>query len=98
MNLAVVGSGIAGMLISYLLHQHGHQVIVLEANDYAGGHTHTHALTQGGSTYRVDSWFIVFNDWTYPNFMRLLKLLHIPSQPTTMSFSVHDDASGLEYN
>jgi len=98
MKLIVIGSGIAGMYISWLLQRQGHAITVCEANDYVGGHTHTHAISHAGREWHIDTGFIVFNDWTYPNFIRLLKTLNIPSQPTSMSFSVHDDESGLEYN
>ncbi|MDX1346115.1 MAG: FAD-dependent oxidoreductase, partial [Sedimenticolaceae bacterium] len=46
----------------------------------------------------VDSGFIVFNERTYPNFIRLLQKLGVASQPTEMSFSIKCDATGLEYN
>jgi len=98
MKLIVIGSGIAGMYAAWLLQRKGHEVIVCEANDYVGGHTQTHVITHGGRDWNIDTGFIVFNDWTYPNFIKLLKTLNIPSQPTSMSFSVHDDESGLEYN
>ncbi|MBM4120727.1 MAG: FAD-dependent oxidoreductase [Nitrospira sp.] len=97
MKIAVVGTGIAGMVAAYLLHQE-HEITVFEANDYIGGHTNTIDVEQDGSTYAVDTGFIVYNDWTYPHFVALLAKLGIASQPSTMSFSVKDDASGLEYN
>jgi len=50
-----------------------------------------------GRILGVDTGFIVFNDRTYPNFIRLLKLLGVSSQATEMSFSVRCDASGIEY-
>ena len=51
-----------------------------------------------GRTHCVDTGFIVFNDWTYPNFIRLLDELQVPWQPSDMSFSVRCEKSGLEYN
>lgn len=51
-----------------------------------------------GETHAVDTGFIVFNDWTYPNFIRLLGQIGVPFKPTEMSFSVCDAQSGLEYN
>ena len=46
----------------------------------------------------VDTGFIVYNDWTYPNFIALLEELGAASKPSTMSFSVQCRRSNLEYN
>ncbi len=97
MKIAIVGAGIAGNVAAWHLHRE-HDITVFEAGAYAGGHSHTHELEQAGKRYAVDTGFIVFNDWTYPNFIRLLGELGVASQPSAMSFSVRDEASGLEYN
>ncbi|WP_447600131.1 NAD(P)/FAD-dependent oxidoreductase [Nitrospira sp. Nam80] len=97
MNIAIVGTGISGMVSAYLLHQ-DHNISVFEAADYIGGHTNTIDVTLDGQNYSVDTGFIVFNDWTYPHFVRLLDELGVPSQPSDMSFSVKCDETGLEYN
>lgn len=97
MKIAIVGSGIAGLTCAYLLNRR-HEVTVFEAGDWVGGHTHTVPVTVDGRQYAVDTGFIVFNDWTYPNFIRLLGQLGVPFKPTEMSFSVTDPDTGLEYN
>jgi predicted NAD/FAD-binding protein len=97
MKVAVVGAGIAGNVAAYHLCR-DHDVTVFEAGSHIGGHTHTHEVEQAGRVYRVDTGFIVFNDWTYPNFIRLLTELGVESQPSRMSFSVRDGRTGLEYN
>ena len=97
MKIAIVGSGIAGLTCAYLL-QRQHQITLFEASDWVGGHTHTVDVEVQGQPFAIDTGFIVFNDWTYPNFIRLLDQLGVASQPTEMSFSVHDPASGSEYN
>ncbi|MCU0915775.1 MAG: FAD-dependent oxidoreductase [Planctomycetes bacterium] len=96
MRIAVIGSGISGMTAAYLLHR-DHQITVFEANDYIGGHTHTVDVSPGGKTYPVDTGFIVFNERTYPNFVRLLRRLGVPWQKSNMSFSVHCERTELEY-
>jgi predicted NAD/FAD-binding protein len=96
MRVAVIGTGIAGMVAAYLLAQE-HDLVVFEANDYIGGHTNTIPVSQGGRTYPLDTGFMVFNETTYPNFVKLLKRLKVTWQPTNMSFSVQDAASGLEF-
>ena len=97
MRIAIIGSGISGLVAAYHLSQ-THEVSVFEANNYIGGHTHTHELPLGDCIYAVDSGFIVFNDWTYPNFISLLEQLGVEHQPSSMSFSVKCERTGLEYN
>ena len=75
-----------------------HDVTVYEAGDRIGGHTHTVDLEFAGRRYAVDTGFIVFNDWTYPNFIDLIDELEVPWQPSHMSFSVRCEKTGLEYN
>ncbi len=97
MRIAVVGGGISGMAAAHFLSE-VHEVTLFEAADYVGGHTHTVQVREADREFGVDTGFMVFNDWTYPNFVKLLKRLDIPSQPSCMSFSVRCDRSGLEYN
>lgn len=96
MRIAVIGSGISGMASAWLLSRE-HQVDLYEANAYIGGHTHTHEVKSAGQPFAVDSGFIVFNPGNYPLLSRLFDTLGVASQPTTMSFAVHNEASGLEY-
>jgi len=97
LKIAIIGSGISGNTIAYHLHQN-HDVTVFEANQYIGGHTHTHHVRYEGQNISVDTGFIVFNDRTYPNFIELLDKLGVAWQPSSMSFSVRCEKSGLEYN
>jgi len=97
MKIAVVGAGISGMLSAYLLCDE-HEVTVFEANDYIGGHTHTVDATLAGQTYAVDTGFIVFNEATYPNFVKLMKRLGVAWKLSNMSFSVTCQRTGLEYS
>ena len=97
MRIAVVGSGISGLASAWLL-SHAHDVVLFEANDYLGGHTHTHPIELAGQRYAVDTGFIVHNPAHYPLLTRLFRALGVATQPTTMSFSVHNARTGLEYN
>jgi predicted NAD/FAD-binding protein len=97
MRIAVIGSGISGMVAAYRLCR-DHDVTVFESAGHVGGHTHTVDVEAGGRTYAIDTGFIVYNDWTYPNFVELLRELDVPWQTSDMSFSVRCEKSGLEYN
>ena len=97
MKIAIVGIGIAGLTSAYLLNRK-HDISVFEAADWIGGHTHTVDVSVAGRDYAIDTGFIVFNDWTYPNFIKLLGQLGVGFKPTEMSFSVHDPQTGTEYN
>jgi len=96
MNIAVVGAGVSGLVSAYVL-SHTHQVTLIEAQPRLGGHTHTHRVPHEGQTLSVDTGFIVFNERNYPHFCRLLERLGVASRPTTMSFSVKHESSGVEY-
>ncbi len=97
MKIAIIGSGIAGNTIAYHLHK-AHDITVFESGSHIGGHTHTHDIELGGKQYAVDTGFIVFNDRTYHNFIALLDELGVEWQPSHMSFSVHCEKTGFEYN
>ena len=96
MKIAVIGSGISGLLAARLLADE-HEVHVFEADNYAGGHTNTVSFEAFGQSYAADTGFMVFNDRTYPNFIRLLQMLDVPARMSDMSFSVRCDKTGLEY-
>lgn len=97
MRIAIIGTGIAGNVAAYHL-QAEHELTIYEQNSHVGGHTHTHDLEFAGNTLQVDTGFIVLNNRTYPNFMKLLDQLDVDIQPTEMSFSVKCERTGLEYN
>lgn len=96
-KIAIIGSGISGLTCAHLLHKNNN-ISLFEANDYIGGHTATKEVELDGEIYSIDTGFIVFNDWTYPNFIKLMNKLGVVSQPTEMSFSVKNLAQNLEYN
>jgi|TARA_B110001454_G_scaffold119980_1_gene111968 predicted NAD/FAD-binding protein len=96
MKIAIIGTGISGLTTAYLLNKK-HAVTVFEKNDYVGGHTHTHNINLNNKNYAVDSGFICYNENTYPNFIKLLKILGVESQKTTMGFSVKSKKKKLEY-
>ncbi len=96
-RIAIVGAGVAGLTAARLLRRK-FDISVFEANDYAGGHSHTVAVEVEGRRFRVDTGFIVCNDRNYPSFMDLMRELRVGLVPAEMSFSVSNPALGLEYN
>jgi predicted NAD/FAD-binding protein len=96
-KIAIIGSGIAGMGCAYFLYPH-HQVVLLEKNDYIGGHTNTAILQEGVSAIPIDTGFMVFNHQTYPNLLRFFQNLDITTQATDMSFSVNHLSDDLQWN
>lgn len=96
MKIAIVGSGISGLTCAYKLHGEN-DVHVLEADNRIGGHTATVDVALGGRKFALDTGFIVYNDWTYPNFIALMEELGVSTKPTDMGFSFSDRLTGLEY-
>jgi uncharacterized protein len=96
MKIAIVGTGVSGLVAGHLLHPE-HEITVYEAGARVGGHSHTVEVESAGESHRIDTGFIVFNDRNYPNFERLLEQLEVPSQPSHMGFSV-SDGRDFEYS
>lgn len=96
-TMAIIGGGISGMACAYFLQRH-YNVILLEKNDYVGGHTNTITVKEGHQSIPIDTGFMVFNHHTYPNLLRFFKTLHIQTQKTDMSFSVNHIQDDLQWN
>jgi uncharacterized protein len=96
-RLAIVGTGVAGLVAAERLCR-AHDVVVFEADDRIGGHTHTVDVDGPSGKVAIDTGFIVCNDRTYPGFLALLARLGVPLRPSTMSFSVRCERTGFEYN
>lgn len=97
MRIAVVGSGVAGVVAAHLLSRR-HQVILFEKRTRLGGHTHTVMIEDGPDAgTAVDTGFIVCNNKTYPEFHRFLEELRVPWRWSNMSFGFWDEGTGLQY-
>jgi predicted NAD/FAD-binding protein len=96
-RIAIIGSGISGMSAAYLLSRR-HQVTLLEREERLGGHTHTPNIRTSAGPLPIDTGFIVHNDRTYPNLIRLLGKLGVERQLSDMSFSVACMKTGYEYS
>jgi predicted NAD/FAD-binding protein len=97
MKIAIVGAGISGLVSAYLLWA-DHEITIYEAQQHIGGHTNTVPIFFNGRKYEIDTGFIVYNKKNYPNFSKLLDRLGVPTQKTSMSFSVRCEQSGREFN
>lgn len=95
-RVAVIGSGVSGLLAARLLATRA-QVTLFEAAACVGGHTCTIDVPVEDRTVPVDTGFMVFNERTYPHLVRLLELLGVPSRESDMSFSVRCDRTGWEF-
>jgi predicted NAD/FAD-binding protein len=97
MKIAIIGSGISGMVCGHVLARK-HEVHLFESAARLGGHTHTHEVEVPSGKYSIDTGFIVHNDRNYPNFVKLMSKLGIETKDSFMSFSVKVEETGLEYN
>lgn len=97
MRLAIIGTGIAGLGCAYFLNSK-YDLTLYEKNDYAGGHTNTVTIQEGGAPVSIDTGFMVYNKVTYPNLTRLFEELGVSVKPSPMSFSVQHLPSGLEFS
>ncbi len=96
MKVAVIGAGISGLTAAHLASV-DHEVTVFEKSERIGGHTATVDVDYLGERHAIDTGFIVFNDRTYPNFIKLLNSLNVPFKNSSMGFSVSNSSTGLEY-
>ena len=97
MDVAIIGTGIAGMGCAHFLYKK-FNLTIFEQNNYVGGHTNTAYVNEDEKLIPIDTGFIVFNNFTYPNLTRLFKELNVEVQNTDMSFSVQHKPSNLEYS
>ena len=95
-RIAIIGAGVSGLVCAYLLDR-DHDVTLFEAEERVGGHANTTRVELEGRSFDVDTGFVVYNEVTYPNFVKLLDRLGVESEPTSMSFGVRCDRTGLEY-
>jgi predicted NAD/FAD-binding protein len=95
-RVAVIGSGVSGLVTAHLLHPHA-DVTVFETDSKVGGHVNTVEVVDGEHTLGIDTGFIVYNERNYPRFTALLGDLGVETQPSDMSFSVSSPRNELQH-
>lgn len=98
-RLAIIGTGIAGLSAAHFLHRH-HELTIFEANDHVGGHVHAAAPLESVDRrpLPVDTGFLVYNEANSPLLTRLFNAVQVPVTKASMSLSVRDDLTGLEWS
>ena len=96
-RIAVIGSGISGLAAAYVLSRQ-HEVHLFERDRRLGGHTHTVTVQGSRGPVALDTGFLVHNDRTYPNLIRLFREIGVETRDTDMSFAVSCRRTGLEYS
>ncbi len=92
----VIGGGISGLCVSYFL-KNKFELLLLEQNDYIGGHSHTHTIYENNKVFNFDSGFIVFNNLNYQNYIKVLEENNVEYEKSNMSFSVINDEEDYEW-
>ena len=96
-TVAVIGAGISGLAVSWLLSRR-YRVLLFEKDDRLGGHTHTVVVEGQNGPLPLDTGFLVHNERTYPNLVRLFRELGVETRDSDMSFGVSCRRTGLEYS
>ena len=100
MKIAIIGSGISGVGLAWLLNNH-HQITVFEKNSYVGGHANTveinYPLGEKTKKIAVDTGFIVYNFRTYHHLKKFFEHLKVGVKKSVMSFGVSCN-DGFEYS
>ncbi len=96
MRIAIVGSGVSGLVCAHLLNQR-HDVTLYESEARAGGHAHTVDVAIDGVAHAIDTGFIVYNERNYPILTGLFAELGVATRPSDMSFAVADDVADVEW-
>jgi predicted NAD/FAD-binding protein len=91
-KIAIVGTGISGILSGYLLQQKYH-VTLFEKNNRLGGH----ANTVLADNIPIDTGFIVYNTLNYPHFCQFIKKLGVASIESDMSFGYFNPSQHFWY-
>jgi predicted NAD/FAD-binding protein len=87
-KIAVIGSGVSGITVGYVL-SHTDYVTLFEAASRLGGHADTHMVVPpAGPPIGVDTGFIVYNERTYPLLTQMFAELGVATQASLIGAAV----------
>jgi hypothetical protein len=95
-KIAIIGTGIAGLSVSYLLHPK-HHITVYEKEARLGGHSRTITVEHGDRIIPVDTGFIVFNERNYPNLTALFRILGVRIKDSDMTYAMTAAGGAFEW-
>lgn len=93
-KIAVIGAGVSGLTVARVLNG-TNAVTLFERNACVGGNAHAVQLPVSGTIAPVDAGVVMFHTVGYPNFLRLLSILGVPTSKSEMSVEIlttDDDA------
>ena len=90
MKIAIIGSGISGLSTAFYLSKFS-DITLFEKNKKFGGHANTYDFNFENKNIPIDCGFIVYNKKNYPNFIKILDYLNVPSNESDMSFAMSVD-------
>lgn len=89
MRIAVVGAGITGLATAWMLDDAGHEVVLFEEGEVAGGHAHTQTMHRDGVDVHVDTAFSNLTSATHPTFKAFLRSLNVGCERSLATFSLY---------
>ena len=97
MNIAVIGSGIAGLSAAWLLSKPQNSPL-FEKGSRIGGHANTFLAATADGDVPVDTGFIVYNEQNYPNLSAFFRHLGVATSSSSMGFAVSIEQGRREYS
>ena len=88
MQIAIIGSGGAGLSTAWLL-ERDYQVTLFEKQTRLGGHADTVQVELDGQAFAIDAGFEFLSSEMFPQFTRWLRLLDVPLYRYQMSATVY---------
>jgi predicted NAD/FAD-binding protein len=88
MRIAIIGSGISGLAVAWMLDGTGHEVVLFERNGYAGWHAHTLTVHRNGVAVHVDTAFSNLTSAIHPKLKALLRYLKVSVERLPGTFSL----------
>jgi predicted NAD/FAD-binding protein len=89
LKVGIIGAGAAGLTTAWLL-DNDYDITVFEKEDYLGGSACTVHVPIDGKIVPVEAGAEFFSDMMFPNFNRLLALLHVPVSKYPLGYTFYN--------